>query len=86
MSENGTTPVGQCEGCGNELFEGDLGHSCTDGPILCEECSPSWGDIKEQWDEGRQEEDEGERAAFLEAYQAHINAGGSADDKAVYCL
>jgi hypothetical protein len=77
---------GSCEGCGKVLIAGDKGHNTSDGCTLCADCAPSWEDIKRQWDEGRDEEDDGERAGFLDAYQRHIEAGGSPDDKVLYTL
>lgn len=78
---------GQCEGCLNLVLYGDQGHQSEDGCILCEECSPSWADIKRQWDDdNREEEEAGDRARFMEAYQGHIQGGGSPDDKVLYTL
>lgn len=78
---------GQCEGCLNLILYGDQGHPTEDGCTLCEKCSPAWDDIKAQWDEGnREEEEDGDKARFLEAYTAHIAGGGAGTDKVLYTL
>lgn len=41
----------QCEGCSKDLFEGDRAHYCSDGPVLCEDCAPTWADIAHEYDE-----------------------------------
>ena len=74
--------LGCCEGCDKMLFVGDVGLRCDDGPLLCAEHAPSWGDAKHQWDADEQLDDDPERrAAFMAAYDAHIAAGGAAADK-----
>lgn len=78
--------VGECEGCEALLFSGDLGHRGEDGINLCHDHSPDWDDIKRQWDEGREETDDGDRAAFMAAYDAHIAAGGKPSDKVAFPL
>src|SRR5262245_22009828 len=66
--------AGTCEGCSKLLFIGDRGHRCGDGPLLCAECSPTWADVKEQWDKGERLDDEPEdRERFNLAYAAHVS-------------
>jgi len=76
-----------CEGCGKTMLYGEKHHPTADDCDLCAECAPSWGCIKRQWDGGRKtDEDGGNKAEFMEAYAAHIAAGGSPDDKVLYEL
>lgn len=71
--------AGTCEGCERLLFVGEQGHYTEDdGCTLCVECSPTWGDIKRQWDEPGVRDDPEARAAFYDAYNAHIANGGDA--------
>lgn len=42
-----------CETCDKKLRAGDMGHRCADGPVLCEECSPTFADIMEQYEEAK---------------------------------
>lgn len=79
--------AGHCEGCSKILLTGDKGTSDTEGLLLCPQCAPSWADIRAQWlEENREEEDEGDKARFLAAYDAHIAGGGKPDDVPLYQL
>lgn len=40
-----TYEVGQCEGCSKLIFDGERYSNCSDGPILCLECSPTWTEL-----------------------------------------
>lgn len=76
-----------CEGCRAVILYGDQGHDTSDGCTLCVECAPTWGDIRAQWEEeGREEEEEGDRARFMAGYEKHIAGGGSPDDKVLYLI
>lgn len=83
--------AGTCE-CGRLLFEGELGHRCDDGPILCEDCAPTWDDMRRQYHEAKARGDfvdsfEGEqeaRDADL-AVDSHI-AAGDGDKRLVWPL
>lgn len=78
--------AGQCESCDRMLIVGEKGHPCVDGVGLCANCAPSWADVKRQWDEGRDEQDDGERQDFLDAYAKHIEGGGKPEDVVLYTL
>lgn len=80
--------VGKREGCDLLPTEGDKGHRPMDAGPLCETCSPTFGDIKGQYeemvaagylDDGK--EDRGRALAFIEA---HLANGGALDDKHVW--
>lgn len=93
-----TAPTGEdddaeiCETCDRKLKEGDLIHRCADGPILCEECAPTWADILTQY----KDETDGDFGAFVDrtpeemaedraAAQARVDAGDG-DKKHVWRL
>lgn len=42
-----TYDVGRCEGCSKLIFDGERYSNCSDGPILCLDCSPTWGEAAE---------------------------------------
>jgi hypothetical protein len=80
-----------CEACDKKLKEGDLGHRCADGPVLCEECSPTWADVLTQYNES-----DGDFGSFVDktpeemaedraAAQARVDAGDG-DKKHVWPL
>lgn len=75
-----------CEGCSCHLFVGDKGHRCLDGELLCEACTPSWDDVKEQWAEGRDGDGDEDRASFMDRYDAHLANGGKGTDLMLYNL
>lgn len=81
--------VGKCENCAKVIFPGDLGHRCRgDDPVLmCADCAYTWGEVYDQWANGQAEtEDANERACFMKRFQAHIDGGGSRDDKMTWAL
>jgi hypothetical protein len=84
--------VGTCEGCSNPILSGELGHSCNDGPVLCEACAPTWNDIRREYDEakaaGAFEEifDDPDMAAFHDKTVADRIAVGDGDKKHVWPL
>lgn len=82
--------AGECEGCGKLLFAGEMGLRCNDGPILCEECAPTWEEAKftHAGDAAIGEDDEmrESREYFNSRYAEHIAAGGSPDDKMMGAL
>lgn len=80
--------AGNCESCDKLLFAGDHGHRCEDGPILCTDHSPTWGDCEQQWlaVAGGDDDEPERRAEFEAAIAAHLAAGGSRDDKITYEL
>ena len=76
---------GICEGCLKSICAGMKYMHTTDGCDLCEECAPTWSDIKEHWasfDPSTDNEDESEgRSNAAREYDAHLAAGGSPDEK-----
>ena len=82
LDAHDTDIAGRCVGCGDLLLVGDKGSRCFEGELLCEGCSYSWADVKDQWDRGEREDaDDAEaRAAFMASYDAHIASGGNPDD------
>lgn len=85
VEDAGIEIIGHCEGCERLLIEGDKGHRCDDGPILCEKCSPTYGDSRKQALErqGEGNEEAGEQVADIDAYVA---SGGSLEDTAAWEL
>lgn len=77
--------VGECLGCCTGIVKGDLGNTTTDSEYFCANCAPTWADIREDWLEHDDHEDE-DRAAGLAAYDAHIARGGSPTDKPLHEL
>lgn len=80
-----------CEFCNAILFVGDQGHRGEDCIVVCAECAPTYADGKRQADAreakgGLDGEDNANIEHFRAAYQAHIDAGGSPDDKMTYPL
>lgn len=77
--------AGSCEGCDRLLFVGEMGHRCEDGPLLCEEHAPTYGDVKRQWEE-KDDADPDERQDAINAAETHVAAGGSLGDKVLHDL
>lgn len=76
-----------CEGCGAVILSGDQGHRCLEGELLCKECTPTWADVKQQWDSGELSDDEdSDKASFMRRYIKHIADGGKPDDLMLYTL
>lgn len=83
------TDLDVCEGCSKPLAPGDLGHRCSDGPVLCEDCAPTWGEVLHQYVEAAGETT-GDRtpeelAEDQEAARARVDAGDG-DKKHVWPL
>ena len=75
-----------CETCNKPLPEGTLAFHCDDGPYLCAEHAPTWGDAEQNWGgDPNDPDDEASRADFRQALRAHLAAGGSKDDKLPCC-
>jgi hypothetical protein len=92
LEEHGLEIADTCETCERLLFVGELGHSCTDGPTLCEACAPTWNDLKQQLDSDRSlggydESFESPEDAkdWADTVNAHI-ADGDGDKKNVWPL
>lgn len=85
LEDAGLEEHGSCEGCSKILFVGDKAHVCSDGPTLCEDCAPSYGDCRRQAVE-RQGEGDTEAEEAIAAIDARTAAGGSLEDKAVHPL
>lgn len=81
-----------CEGCSKPLKTGDLVHKCADGPILCEECAPTFSDIRKQYDEAKTAGDFERMFDFPEDAPDHDSgldariAAGDGDKKHVWPL
>lgn len=73
--------AGHCEGCGRLLFVGDKGFRCDDGPILCAECSPTFGDAEGNWKSEPEDHEPERKQTFMEGLAAHLAAGGTRADK-----
>lgn len=79
--DEGEEPFTHCEGCSKPIFDGDPYHAGSDVD-LCADCAPTFADLLAQ--PGSFADTEGEPMSFAaatEIYEAHIAAGGSADDK-----
>lgn len=78
-----------CEGCSKTIKEGDLYFSCEDGPYLCSECSPTYGDAEEQMGRdaaiGEDDDMRDARLHFMKALDSHLAAGGNRADKLPLC-
>ncbi len=86
-------PIGHCESCETLLVPGDLGCNCVDGPVLCADCAPTWGDLKKQLENPIVTIDldvEDEKGVppreHMATIAAHIAGGGSLDDKIIHPL
>lgn len=90
LDKRGLEVAGECEGCERLLLIGDKGHRCDDGPILCEACSPTWGDIEGSWLASKPETlddfDRERREQFFESFGKHLEGGGSRSDTVAYVL
>lgn len=79
-----------CEGCSKIILFSDQGHRCLEGEYLCEECTPTWEDVKAQWDDGSLQGDTGEedsdKASFTRRYEKHLADGGKPGDLMLYTL
>lgn len=85
-ADAGLEPLDEiCETCERHLFVGDLGHRCADGPVLCEECSPTWNELKTDWNDGKDADDLCHSSLDLETIEANI-ARGYGDKKHVWPL
>ena len=77
----------QCEGCSAMILPTDKVHRCSDGPVLCEDCAPTWNDMKGQLEErisdlranpdAADEDGDSEEslAIAMQSCVAHIEAG-----------
>ncbi len=82
LEEHDTEVIGNCESCCEPIFDGDR---CTGGEFnLCEECAPSWQDMLDSPENF--EDPDGNRLTREKVkpyFDAHIAAGGAAEDKMV---
>lgn len=83
LQAHGVDLHGYCE-CGKPLLTGDKVHHCDDGPTLCEDCAPTWADIKAQADAPDTEHEP--RHRFYSHLWAHLDVGGAITDKVVTVL
>lgn len=81
-----------CEVCEKKLHPGDMGHRCSDGPVLCEEHAPTFNDIRRQYDEAKAAGDFERMFPFPEDAPDHDKsldaciAAGEGDKKHVWPL
>lgn len=78
LADAGVELVGNCETCDMILFSSDHGHHCSDGPILCAACSPTWRDLLAQYSEPGAAEAAEDAEAFEAGRalaQAEVDAG-----------
>ena len=83
-AEDGTITE-TCEHCSKTINEGDLYFPFDDGPVLCEACSPTWGDAESMHaadrEIGEDEDMKEARLDFAKRLEEHLAAGGSKDEK-----
>lgn len=74
----------KCISCCALVFEGEQGFHYADEGSLCADCAPTWGELAKELEEQVDPDDE-DSTQNLEAFRAnlkaHVEAGGSADDK-----
>lgn len=88
VDEAGDAVAHICMPCCGPIMVGDKMQFTTDAEPLCEACAFTWGDIRAQWAETASRPDsetdamERDMARInLDAYAAHIDGGGSPEDK-----
>lgn len=91
MSEERTKPLGDCIGCGADLFEGDKGFQYSEGELSCEACASTYAEFREEAQETLADEfaDESEKESaerMLARCDAHLADGGSLSDKWIWEL
>jgi hypothetical protein len=75
-----------CESCDRLLIKGDRGHRCSDGPVLCEACSPTWADILRQYQEPDFAPDDPAEHEKVRALVVSMCATGQGDEKNLEAL
>lgn len=82
LEDNSASVVGHCEGCSTLILEGDRYSNCSDGPILCLECSPTWEEAAAHMRSYTcgDPDDERERTEAIANAEAMI-AAGKGDEK-----
>lgn len=85
--------IANCGECGAIILEGEPSYSYEDGPILCADDAPTWGDVKSSNTEllatadADTDPDDIERANLaIAAADEHVAGGGSLADKVTYPL
>ncbi len=86
IEQHGAEIAGRCETCNRVLFTGEQGHQCEDGPLLCAEHAPTWGDFKRMIAEGAKHLEQDQVDAIAKTIAEREAAGGSLDDKVLYTL
>lgn len=94
IEDNSVHIAGNCEDCSKLLLDGDLGHRCEDGPLMCEGCAPTWNDMRRQYDEDKAKggsafEDRFESPEAAAQADGHVDeriAAGAGDEKWVWPL
>lgn len=82
----GASVAGYCEVCNKLLLSGDKGHSCADGPILCEDHAPTYRALQRQLEEATEEGDSEWIRATSQDIADHLTSGGTVDDKILHTL
>lgn len=77
-----TEVIGSCEGCLAVILEGDRYTPCSDGPLLCLACSPTWSEALNNMRSYVCDvpEDDAERLESIAHAEAQI-AAGRGDEK-----
>jgi hypothetical protein len=76
-----------CETCSKLLIDGDTVHRCSDGPVLCAECAPTYADLKKRADAiSATDDDDGDADEIRAAVAQHVVTGGSLSDTALHPL
>jgi hypothetical protein len=82
IEEDSPERIGQCEGCGDPIWEGErYAYDRMSSIYMCQPCAPTYGDMLADPTNFYDAEDEyytAERAK--EVVDSHIAAGGSLDD------
>lgn len=80
-----------CENCSVSIAEGDKSHPYRDGPVMCVDCAPTWGEAREEVidqlkdPEGMCAEDRAASEAWLASVDRRLASGQiKAEDKAVW--
>lgn len=83
LEPHGLAIAGCCEFCDKRLFAGELGCADREGVVLCEACSPTYGDMQGAVTRGEYDDEPEDKEAIETEIAAHIAGGGALTDKTV---